>query len=101
MNELKGNLNVSDCSCSKNFFLKSKQTFVRIQIDSDNPEKFLKHYYPSLPTKITILNGYNGETCLGLSCHPRFLRNMNQVDQFNPGYKKFKNITIQTQVRFK
>ena len=53
-----------------------------------------------MPTKITILNGYDGETCLGLGCHPRFLREMNQVDQFIPGYKEFKNITIQTQVRF-
>ena len=124
----------------KTFFLKSKQTFVRIQIDSDNPENFLKHYYASMPTKITILNGYDGETCLGQSCHPSFLRKvfkllmlarwrsqpirislsvwkpiqepaqsislkthfreMNQVDEFIPGYKKFKNITIQTQVRF-
>ena len=84
----------------KTSFPKSKQTFVRIEIDSDNPENFLKHYYASMPTKITILNGYDGETCLGLNCHPRFLSAMYQVDQFIPGYKKFQNITIQTQERF-
>ena len=95
-------MNISDWSSvvGKTSFLKSKQTFVRIRIDSDNPENFLKHYYASTPTKITILNGYDGETCLGVSCHPDFLREMNKVDEFIPGYKKFKNITIQTQVRF-
>ena len=101
LNELKGNCNVSDWSAVVGKTLKSKQTFIRIQIDSDNPENFLKHYYASMSTKITILNGYDGETCLGLNCQPMFLNQMNQVDEFIPGYKKFKNMTIQTQVRFK
>ena len=98
--QLKGNFNVSDWSAVVRKTFKSKQTFVRIQIDSDNPENFLKHYYASMPTQITILNGYDGITCLGPDCQPIFLRQMNQVDEFIPGYKKFKNITIQTQVRF-
>ena len=101
LNELKGNFNVSDWSAIVGKTLKSKQTFVRIQIDSDNPENFLKHYYASMPTQITILNGYDGITCLGPDCQPIFLREMNQVDEFIPGYKKFKNMTVKTQVRFK
>ena len=76
------------------------QTFVRIQIDSDNPEVFLQHYYLPMPTKIMILNGYDSETCWGINCQPTFLSNMYQVDEFIPGYKKFKNMTVRTQVRF-
>ena len=47
-----------------------------------------------------ILNGYDSETCWAVNCQPNFLSDMYQVDKFIPGYKKFKNLTIKTQVRF-
>ena len=52
---------------------KLNQPFIRIQIESDNPEKFLRPFNQSMPTEIAI--AYEG-------------------------YKRFKNVTIQTEVSF-
>lgn len=52
---------------------KLNQPFIRIQIESDNPEKFLRPFNQSMPTEIAI--AYEG-------------------------YKRFKNVTIRTEVSF-
>jgi len=50
---------------------KSNQPFIRIQIESENQQKFLRPFNQSIPTEIVI--GYEG-------------------------FKAFKNVTIRTQV---
>ena len=52
---------------------KSNQPYIRIQLESDNPVKILRPFNQSMPTKIEI--GYEG-------------------------YKRFKNVTIRTEVSF-
>ena len=52
---------------------KLNQPFIRIQIESDNPEKILRPFNQSMPTGIDI--AYEG-------------------------YKRFKNVTIRTEVSF-
>ena len=52
---------------------KLNQPFIRIQIESDNPEKILRPFNQSMPTEIAI--AYEG-------------------------YKRFKNVTIRTEVSF-
>ena len=52
---------------------KSNKPYIRIQLESDNPVKNLRPFNQSMPTKIEI--GYEG-------------------------YKRFKNVTIQTEVSY-
>ena len=63
---------------------KSKKPFLRIEIESDTPEVYFRPYNQPMPGRIVIINGLQ-----------------DYWTGFTPGYKRFKNVTIQTQGSFR
>ena len=62
---------------------------MRIEISSDNPDVYLRPFNPPMPAKIIITNGIT----------QRFNRTIQEwYNDFTPGYKRFKDIRIETKV---
>ena len=62
---------------------KSNKPFLRIRIESDTPEVYFRPFNQPMPTRIVIINGLQ-----------------DYWTGFTPGYKRFKNVTIQTKACF-